>query len=78
MNERERRDYDLARRLAYETGSEVDGPSLQRARRPLANGKHDLSKHSYAQLRDLINTSCGRLTHAATIDLYSIDSSFLF
>ena len=63
MNERERRDYDLARRLAFETGSEVDGPSLQRARRPLANGKYDLSKHSYAQLRDLINTSCGELTH---------------
>ena len=59
MNERERRDYDLARRLAYETGSEVDLPSLQRTRRPLANQKYDLSKHTYAQLRDLINTSCG-------------------
>ena len=60
MNERERRDYDLARRLALETGGEADLPHLQRTRRPVVNQKHDLSKHSYAQLRDLINTSCGK------------------
>jgi hypothetical protein len=60
MNERERRDYDLARRLALETGGEADLPHLQRTRRPVINQKHDLSKHTYAQLRDLINTSCGK------------------
>ncbi len=60
MNERERRDYDLARRLALETGGEADLPFLQRSRRPALNQKYDLSKHTYAQLRDLINTSCGR------------------
>jgi myosin-6 len=60
MNERERRDYELARRLALETGSEVDLPLLQRTRRPGVNQKYDLSKHTYAQLRDLINTSCGK------------------
>ncbi|CAF4380876.1 unnamed protein product, partial [Rotaria sp. Silwood2] len=58
MNERERRDYDLARRLALETGSEADLPRLLRSRRPAVNQKYDLSKHNYAQLRDLINTSC--------------------
>ena len=60
MNERERRDYDLARRLAYETGGEADLPLLQRTRRPAGNQKYDLSKHTYVQLRDLINTSCGK------------------
>lgn len=59
MNERERRDYDLARRLALETGGEADLPHLQRTRRPVVNSKYDLSKRTYAQLRDLINTSCG-------------------
>ncbi|CAF1034350.1 unnamed protein product [Rotaria sordida] len=58
VNERERRDYDLARRLALETGGEADLPHLQRRRHPTVNQKHDLSKHTYAQLRDLINTSC--------------------
>ncbi|CAF0892583.1 unnamed protein product [Rotaria sp. Silwood1] len=58
MNERERRDYDLARRLALETGSEAELPHLQRSHRPPFNPKYDLSKHTYAQLRDLINTSC--------------------
>jgi myosin-6 len=60
MNERERRDYDLARRLASETGGEADLPYLQRTRRPALNQKYDLSKHTYAQLRDIINTSCGK------------------
>ncbi|CAF1657741.1 unnamed protein product [Rotaria magnacalcarata] len=58
MNERERRDYDLARRIASETGSEVDLPHLQRKTRLNINQKHDLRGHNYAQLRDLINTSC--------------------
>ncbi|UJR27958.1 hypothetical protein I4U23_009216 [Adineta vaga] len=58
MNERERRDYDLARRLALETGGEADLPHLQRTRRPIVTSKYDLSKHTYAQLRDFINTSC--------------------
>ena len=60
MNERERRDYELARRLALEMGSEADLPRLARARRPATNQKYDLNKHTYAQLRDLINTSCGK------------------
>lgn len=60
MNERERRDYDLARRLALETGGEADLPYLQRSRRQAANSKYDLGKHTYAQLRDIINTSCGK------------------
>jgi hypothetical protein len=63
MNERERRDYELARRLAVETGGEADLPHLQRKNRPVVNQKHDLGKHTYAQLRDLINTSCGKLTN---------------
>ncbi|CAF4342726.1 unnamed protein product, partial [Adineta steineri] len=58
VNERERRDYDLARRLALETGTEADLPHLHRSRRPAVNSKYDLSKHSYAELRDIINTSC--------------------
>ncbi|CAF0722947.1 unnamed protein product [Adineta ricciae] len=58
MNERERRDYELARRLALEMGSEADLPRLARTRRPATNQKYDLNKHTYAQLRDLINTSC--------------------
>lgn len=62
LNERERRDYDLARRIADGAAGEIDGPSLYRSRRPLTNGKFDLSKHTYAQLRDIINTSCGKKT----------------
>ena len=61
MNERERRDYDLARRLASEAGFDADSPALQRTRRPGYNQKYDLSNHTYAQLRDLINTSCGKI-----------------
>ena len=60
MDERERRDYDLARKLAFETGGDADLSFLQRRRRPAGDQKHDLSKHSYAQLRDMINTSCGK------------------
>jgi hypothetical protein len=82
MNERERRDYDLARRLALETGSEADLPHLQRARRPAVNQKHDLSKHTYAQLRDLINTSCGRFfkyskKQTTYVSLFFIDLELL-
>jgi len=73
MNERERRDYDLARRLALETGGEADLPHLQRTRRPIVNQKHDLSKHTYAQLRDLINTSCGKLVNDIYMYLICFD-----
>lgn len=59
MNAIERRDYELAKRLASEMGSEADLPHLQR-RRQLANQKYDLRNHTYAQLRDIINTSCGK------------------
>lgn len=78
MNERERRDYDLARRLALETGGEADLPHLQRTRRPVVNQKHDLSKHTYAQLRDLINTSCGKEIYIYIYRLIFDDESFLF
>lgn len=59
MSELERRDYDLARRLAAETGSLADSPHI-RSRRPATNSKYDLSNYSYAELRDVINTSCGK------------------
>jgi hypothetical protein len=60
MNERERRDYDLARRVISETGSDFELSALQRTRRPLINGKYDLNTYTYAELRDKINTSCGK------------------
>ncbi|CAF4851043.1 unnamed protein product [Rotaria sp. Silwood1] len=58
INERERRDYDLARRLALETGDEADLPQLQQPYRRLINQKYNLNRYSYSELRDLINTSC--------------------
>ncbi|CAF0726267.1 unnamed protein product [Didymodactylos carnosus] len=55
----ERRDYELAWRLGQETNSEVEPLQfLMRSRSKPVNSKFDLQKHSYAQLRDLINTSC--------------------
>lgn len=63
--EQERRDHELALRLATETGSGVeDMPVLKRSslvtahREAAANKKYDLSKWKYAELRDTINTSC--------------------
>ncbi|CAF3335776.1 unnamed protein product [Rotaria sp. Silwood2] len=58
MNERERRDYDLARRLALETGDEADLSELQQPYRRLINPKYNFNRYTYAELRDSINTSC--------------------
>ena len=66
LREQERRDHELAVRLAEETGGgggEMT-PSLKRSslvtaqREAAANKKYDLSKWKYAELRDTINTSC--------------------
>ena len=68
--EQERRDHELALRLAQETNGQVDdadfsgvgqlrrseGVMSQRA--AYAGKKHDLSKWKYSELRDTINTSC--------------------
>jgi myosin-6 len=71
--EQERRDHDLASRLATELGTEVDPVKSSPKRAiltssssnasspsppPALNKKHDLSKWKYAELRDAINTSC--------------------
>nr|XP_027213444.1 unconventional myosin-VI-like isoform X1 [Penaeus vannamei] len=66
QEEQERRDHELALRLANETNSGVDDltPSLKRSsmvekqRQQAANQKYDLSLWRYAELRDTINTSC--------------------
>ncbi|KAF2360204.1 Myosin N-terminal SH3-like [Trinorchestia longiramus] len=65
--EQERRDHELALRLAAETRGGVDEtetPMLKRSaavehqRATAASAKYDLSKWKYADLRDTINTSC--------------------
>ncbi|KAK3097679.1 hypothetical protein FSP39_012037 [Pinctada imbricata] len=65
--EQERRDRELALRLASEDQSEVEDvvvPPLQRSeefrekRAAALQKKYDLSKWKYAELRDAINTSC--------------------
>ena len=71
--QQEKQDYELAIRLARESGhafadhviaTGVSPPSLPRsasiiaARQEAANKKHDLSKWKYSELRDTINTSC--------------------
>eukprot|EP00096_Caligus_rogercresseyi_P001057 TRINITY_DN1165_c0_g1_i1.p1 TRINITY_DN1165_c0_g1~~TRINITY_DN1165_c0_g1_i1.p1 ORF type:complete len:1290 (+),score=487.80 TRINITY_DN1165_c0_g1_i1:159-4028(+) len=67
--EQERRDHELALRLATESNSalveEDSTPPLlkrstlvNRVREEMAQGKYDLSKWKYAELRDTINTSC--------------------
>ena len=66
QREQERRDHELAVRLAEETGGGVEEmtPGLKRSsavaaqREANANKKYDLSKWKYAELRDTINTSC--------------------
>jgi len=66
QREQERRDHEIAVRLAEETGGGVEEltPSLKRSssvaaqREANANKKYDLSKWKYAELRDTINTSC--------------------
>ena len=62
--EQERRDHELALRLAVESNSSIDDlqtPQLKRSSVTIpsyANKKYDLSKWKYAELRDTINTSC--------------------
>lgn len=63
MAEQEKRDHDLAMRLASEMGiTDVDpikSPSkLSSSSLSNVKGKYDLSKWKYAELRDAINTSC--------------------
>lgn len=55
--EQEKRDHDLAMRLAPElSNSEVE--PIKSPKKTAVKGKHDLSKWKYAELRDAINTSC--------------------
>ena len=67
--QQERRDHELALRLAIENNSTVEDlqiPQLvrsalvtqQRESRSIVASKYDLSKWKYAELRDTINTSC--------------------
>ncbi|KFB38085.1 AGAP000776-PA-like protein [Anopheles sinensis] len=64
--EQERRDHELALRLAQESNGQVEEspPALRkseaiRAQQQLVEKqKHDLSKWKYSELRDAINTSC--------------------
>lgn len=57
--EQEKRDHDLAMRLAPEfSNSEVEPIKYPKSNASPTKGKHDLSKWKYAELRDAINTSC--------------------
>jgi myosin-6 len=62
--EQERRDHELALRLAVETGGSVEELQLKRSsmvtaqREAAAAKKYNLAKWKYAELRDTINTSC--------------------
>ncbi|XP_055622785.1 myosin heavy chain 95F isoform X2 [Toxorhynchites rutilus septentrionalis] len=64
--EQERRDHELALRLAQESNGQVeDSPPLMRKseairaqQQLIEKQKHDLSKWKYSELRDAINTSC--------------------
>ena len=66
--EQERRDHELALRLAQETNGQVDDADLSSQlrrsdvvmlqRAAYAGKKYDLSKWKYSELRDTINTSC--------------------
>lgn len=64
QREQERRDHELAVRIAEETGGGVEELALKRSSAVAAqmaanaNRKYDLSKWKYAELRDTINTSC--------------------
>merc|ERR1712115_247839 len=64
QHEQERRDHELALRLAEESGDVVEEPAtpgLKRSSKSLeANSakKYNLAKWKYAELRDTINTSC--------------------
>ncbi|XP_078051109.1 myosin heavy chain 95F jaguar isoform X4 [Augochlora pura] len=64
--EQERRDHELAVRLAQESNGQVEDSPLPVRRSEqvrnnqaaMANKKYDLSKWKYSELRDAINTSC--------------------
>lgn len=58
--EQERMDRELALRLSQEDASQVEDMSRPAPMRAPSAGKskHDLSKWTYAELRDTINTSC--------------------
>ncbi|XP_076277428.1 myosin heavy chain 95F jaguar isoform X2 [Lasioglossum baleicum] len=64
--EQERRDHELAVRLAQESNGQVEESPLPVRRSEqvrnnqaaMANKKYDLSKWKYSELRDAINTSC--------------------
>lgn len=69
QQEQERRDHELALRLAQETNGQVDDADLSSSqlrrsdgvmwqRAAYAGKKYDLSKWKYSELRDTINTSC--------------------
>ncbi|KAK2586696.1 hypothetical protein KPH14_011736 [Odynerus spinipes] len=64
--EQERRDHELAVRLAQESNGQVeDSPppvrkseQIRNQQAAMTNKKYDLSKWKYSELRDAINTSC--------------------
>ncbi|RLU19197.1 hypothetical protein DMN91_007754 [Ooceraea biroi] len=64
--EQERRDHELAVRLAQESNGQVEDspPPVRRSEQvrnqqaAMSNKKYDLSKWKYSELRDAINTSC--------------------
>ncbi|XP_026672649.1 myosin heavy chain 95F isoform X5 [Ceratina calcarata] len=64
--EQERRDHELAVRLAQESNGQVEDspPFIRRSEQvrnnqaTMASKKYDLSKWKYSELRDAINTSC--------------------
>uniref|UniRef100_A0A7M4F9U7 Unconventional myosin-VI n=1 Tax=Crocodylus porosus TaxID=8502 RepID=A0A7M4F9U7_CROPO len=66
--EQERRDRELAMRIAQSESELIDeaqmdlglrrGPTVQATKAAAGTKKHDLSKWKYAELRDTINTSC--------------------
>ncbi|XP_008557651.1 myosin heavy chain 95F isoform X2 [Microplitis demolitor] len=66
LMEQERRDHDLAVRLAQESNGQVEDspPPIRKSEQVrnhqamMANKKYDLSKWKYSELRDAINTSC--------------------
>ena len=80
MLEQEHRDRELALRLAMEDQNQVDDvviPPLARSaavmaqRQAAAQKKYDLSKWKYAELRDAINTSCGKSSRRHSVSTQS-------
>ncbi len=59
--EQEKRDTEMAFRLASESNATFEEPILKRSQfvvNSKAGKKHDLSGWKYSELRDTINTSC--------------------